>query len=135
MPRWSAERRASLKARGADASRKSVPRVPLATARNAVRPAHCAGSARTERLSALHPLAAGEGHTPSFRMGGTFQSATPVGFIADRTARHCHAPMYSAPPARQEGARLAHHSRAGAGTPPVHGPPHGGAADSRVLAI
>src|SRR5262245_35975633 len=55
MPRWSAERRASLNVRGADASRKSVPRVPLATARNAVRPAHCAGSARTERLSALPP--------------------------------------------------------------------------------
>ena len=93
MPRWSAERRASLNVRGADASRKSVPRVPLATARNAVRPAHCAGSARTERLSALHPLAAGEGHTPSFRMGGTFQSATLVGFIADRAAKHGHAPL------------------------------------------
>ena len=89
MPRWSAERRASLKVRGADASRKSVPRVPLATARNAVRPAHCAGSARTERLSALHPLAAGEGHTPSFRWGvEKIQSIAWYGLMVDRAAKH-----------------------------------------------
>ena len=95
MPRWSAERRASLNVRGADASRKSVPRVPLATARNAVRPAHCAGSARTERLSALHPLAAGEGHTPSFQWGWDISKRHLVGSIADRAAKHCCAARVS----------------------------------------
>src|SRR5215475_2697978 len=89
MPRWSAERRASLNVRGADASRKSVPRVPLATARNAVRPAHCAGSARTERLSALPSPRRRRGAHPLVSDGWDISKRHLVGLIADRAAERC----------------------------------------------
>src|SRR5262245_22256023 len=85
MPRWSAERRASLKRQGR--GRFSQKR-PSRAARNGTQ----CGAARTLCGECPHRASLGA-PTPSFRMGGTFQSATLVGFIADRAAKHGHAPL------------------------------------------